>query len=75
MPKTFKVMDACLRSSWVPHIRFRAAWLKTAGFDIGDTFTVENPEPGLLTLRVNEPQLTTKDFDALISRFEQAGIK
>ena len=51
-------MEACANSAekrpWVPHIRFRAAWLREAGFDTGATFTVSNPEPGVLTLRANQ---------------------
>jgi hypothetical protein len=56
-------------------LRFRGLWLRQAGFHPGATFSLTNPEPGVLQLRVNGPaQLTTNDFQAVIQNFKNLGI-
>jgi len=74
MVRKFKVMDGTASVAGA-ELRFRGQWLKTAGFHPGSIVTMENPEPGVMHLRVsNAPQLTAKDFRAVIERFEKLGL-
>lgn len=64
--RRFKVM-APLATQGGSHIRFRGQWLALAGFPVGAYFTVTNPSPGVLDLRVNGASPITPGFTQTVA--------
>ena len=59
--RTFKVMEPNMTGHGA-ELRFRGNWLLHAGFNPGARFTLTNPQPGVIQLRVNPAQVTLEDL-------------
>lgn len=69
--RRFKVM-APLATQSGSHIRFRGQWLTLAGFTVGAEFTVTNPSPGVLELRINGAAPVPAGFTEIIAALTEA---
>lgn len=73
--RQFKVMAPLATQRAGAHVRFRGRWLCDAGFHPGMSFSVINPSPGVLELRVEGPaQLVGDDFARVLAGFQRVGV-